>query len=248
MTTPPFQAPTSAPTLAQGGQLQSTEQLLTGAAGALLLLLSLGGGPVRRVVLGSLGLGLTWAALRGRNPLAAALKIEQTASGQTLVSDAVTIQASPEQLYAVWRNLETLPALMTHLQQVEVLGGNRSRWTVKAPVGTLSWDAEITADEAGKRLAWASLPGAGIANSGEVLFRPAPGGRGTEVVVRLTYQPPLGTAGAVAARIMGEEPAQQLRDDLMRFKREQELGFAPTTQGQSSGRRSGPAAPKGDRA
>ena len=160
----------------------------------------------------------------------------------------MTIQASPEQLYAVWRNLETLPALMTHLQQVEVLGGNRSRWTVKAPVGTLSWDAEITADEAGKRLAWASLPGAGIANSGEVLFRPAPGGRGTEVVVRLTYQPPLGTAGAVAARIMGEEPAQQLRDDLMRFKREQELGFAPTTQGQSSGRSSGRAAPKGGRA
>ena len=72
MTTPPFEAPTwpllrphLAPTSAQGGQLQSTEQLVTGAAGALLLLLSLGGGPARRVVLGSLGLGLTWAALRG---------------------------------------------------------------------------------------------------------------------------------------------------------------------------------------
>ncbi|MFC6660729.1 hypothetical protein [Deinococcus multiflagellatus] len=38
------------------------------------------------------------------------------------------------------------------------------------------------------------------------------------------------------ARLTGEEPAQQLRSDLMRFKREQETGHAPTTEGQTSGR------------
>ncbi|WP_243759797.1 hypothetical protein [Deinococcus radiodurans] len=36
--------------------------------------------------------------------------------------------------------------------------------------------------------------------------------------------------------MFNQEPSQQLRDDLMRFKREQELGHAPTAQGQSSGR------------
>ena len=58
----------------------------------------------------------------------------------------------------------------------------------------------------------------------------------TEVVVDMTYRPPLGATGALLARLFGQEPAQQLRDDLMRFKRERELGYAPTTKGQSSGR------------
>ena len=39
--------------------------------------------------------------------------------------------------------------------------------------------------------------------------------------MRLTYRPPLGSTGAVVARVLGKEPAQQIRDDLARFKAEQ---------------------------
>ena len=124
----------------------------------------------------------------------------------------MTVGQPPEVLYAVWRNLEHLPALISHLQEVKVLEGGRSRWTVKGPLGDVSWDAELTADEPGQRLAWQSLPGAEIANSGEVLFRPAPGERGSEVVVRLKYQAPLGTAGAgVVARIARTENLRSRR-------------------------------------
>ncbi|MBB5379282.1 putative membrane protein [Deinococcus metalli] len=192
--------------------------------------------PLQKIVLGSVGAGLAAMAATGRNPLATALKIRQTPSGDVLVGDAVTIGVPADELYARWRDLASLPQLMTHLQRVEVLDERRSRWTVSAPTGEVSWEAEITTDEPGQRLGWQSVPGATIDNAGEVQFRPAPGGRGTEVIVHLTYRPPGGTAGAVLARLAGEEPAQQLRDDLMRFKREQELGFAPTTDGQSSGR------------
>lgn len=195
--------------------------------------------PLQKIVLGSVGAGLAAMAATGRNPLATALKIRQTGDGEVLVSDGVTIGKPAQGLYAVWRDLPNLPNLMRHLQSVEVLDERRSRWTVKAPTGTVSWEAEITADEPGRRLAWQSLPGAAIENHGEVLFRPAPGNRGTEVVVRLAYRPPAGSVGAVVARVVGEEPSQQLRDDLTRFKREQELGFAPTTEGQSSGRAAG---------
>ncbi|WP_241191392.1 SRPBCC family protein [Deinococcus psychrotolerans] len=222
-----------------GGQMQDTERVAVGALGLGLLILGLGGGAGRRLLVGGLGLGLTAVAVRGSNPLATAIKVEQNNAGQTLISEAVTVNKNAAELYDVWRDLDKLPNLMSHLQSVVVLSEKRSRWTVKAPLGSVSWEAEITADEPGKRLAWASLPGSSIDNSGEILFRPAPGGRGSEVVVRLKYRAPLGTAGVVAARIAGQEPAQQLRDDLMRFKREQELGFAPTTQGQSSGRAGG---------
>ncbi len=228
----------------RGAVFQPTEKWLLVALGAGLTALGVRGGPGKlglgRLALAGTGITLAGVALRGENPLATALKIRENAQGETLVSDAVTVGQPPEALYAVWRNLEHLPALMSHLQEVKVLEGGRSRWTVKGPLGDVSWDAELTADEPGQRLAWQSLPGAEIANSGEVLFRPAPGNRGSEVVVRLKYRAPGGTAGPVIARMLGQEPSQQLRDDLMRFKREQELGFHPTTQGQSSGRAATP--------
>ena len=235
-------APKSAAFLSagQGGEMQPSERAVIGGLGAALLLLGLGGGAARTVLLGGVGLGLAALATYGRNPLATALKIDQNEAGETLVSEAVTINKKSDELYALWRKLENLPQLMTHLQNVEVLDDKRSRWTVEAPWGEISWEAQITADEPGKRLAWASLPGTAIDNSGEVLFRAAPGERGSEIVVHLKYAAPLGTTGAIIARIAGQEPAQQMRDDLMRFKREQELGFAPTTKGQSSGRASTP--------
>ncbi|MVN85694.1 cyclase [Deinococcus sp. HMF7620] len=220
-----------------GAHMLARERSVVGTVGVALMGAGLRSArPLQKIVLGGVGAGLVALAATGRNPLATALKIRQTKEGEVLVSDAVTVGKPAAELYAVWRDLAGLPRLMTHLERVEVLDARRSRWTVKAPTGEVSWEADITADEPGQRLAWASVEGASVPNHGEVLFRAAPGHRGTEVVVRLTYRPPAGTAGAIVARLTGEEPAQQLRDDLMRFKREQELGFAPTTEGQSSGR------------
>lgn len=224
-----------------GAQMPLAERGVFGALGVFLLTAGLRSeSTFQTLLLGGLGAGLTALALGGGSPVATALKIRQNEDGETLVGDAVTIGKGADELYAVWRKLENLPQLMRHLERVEVLDERRSRWTVKAPAGysggEVSWEAELTADEPGRRVAWRSLPGAGIENSGEVLFRAAPGDRGTEVVVRLTYRPPGGSAGALVARVLGQEPSQQLRDDLMRFKREQELGYHPTTEGQSSGR------------
>lgn len=222
-----------------GANLAPSERGLFGALALSLLALS----AATRSGTGKLALAgasavVGYLALKGENPVAGALKIEGTdESGEIRVREAVTIGKGAEQLYAAWRDLPNLAHLMSNVESVEVLSPERSRWVVKAPLGqTVSWEAELTDDQPGKRLAWQSLPGAAIDNQGEVLFRPAPGNRGTEVIVRLTYSPPLGSTGAVVARILGKEPAQQLRDDLARFKAEQELGYAPTTNGQTSGR------------
>ena len=50
------------------------------------------------------------------------------------------------------------------------------------------------------------------------------GDNSTEVIVSLTYHPPLGPVGAAVAKLFGEEPSQQIKDDLQNFKQSVEGG------------------------
>jgi hypothetical protein len=63
-----------------------------------------------------------------------------------------------------------------------------------------------------------------VANSGRVRFTDAVGDRGTEVHLELHYDPPAGKLGVTVAKLFGEEPAQQVADDLRRFKQVLEVG------------------------
>ena len=150
------------------------------------------------------------------------------------VERVTTINRPVAHIYSFWRNLENLPRFMRHLEAVETLGGNRSRWTARGPAGTtVSWDAEILQDRPDEWIAWRSLPGAQIENSGSVRFSAAPGARGTEVRVQLQYVPPAGALGRVIAKLFGEEPDQQVHEDLHRFKQLMETGEIPMSDGPS---------------
>ena len=149
---------------------------------------------------------------------------------------AITVSRSPEEVYDFWRGLERLPSFMWHLEQVEWTGEGRTRWTAKAPLGrSVSWDAELTEDVRGEVIAWRSLPGADVDNSGSVRFTPAPAGRGTELRVHLRYAVPGGRLGATVARLLGEEPHQQVEDDLRRCKQVLETGEVVRSDGSPEG-------------
>jgi uncharacterized membrane protein len=79
-------------------------------------------------------------------------------------------------------------------------------------------------DRPNELIAWRSLPGSEVENGGAVRFKPAPGGRGTEVIVHVHFSPPAGALGAGIARLFGQHPDQQLQDDLRRFKQVMETG------------------------
>lgn len=154
------------------------------------------------------------------------------------VERAFTVNRPPEELYRFWRQLDNLPRFMEHLERVDVLDDTRSHWVARGPAGThIEWDAEIIEDQPDRRITWRSLDGADVENDGSISFDPAPAGRGTEVRVRMAYVPPAGKAGATLARLFGENPEQQVRDDLRRFKNLMEAGEIPTTEGQPSGRK-----------
>lgn len=158
------------------------------------------------------------------------------------VEQAITINRPVEAVYRFWRNFENFPRFMRHLKSVEDLGNGRTRWRAKAPGGmTVRWDAEILQEREHEWIAWRSVEGSQVENSGSVRFRPAPGARGTELRVQLEYHPPAGTFGRVLAYLFGEEPEQQVKDDLRRFKQLMETGEIPISDGPGLRRAARPA-------
>ncbi len=224
------------------------ERWASGAIGGILVVNGLRRGSFGGLAGALLGGSLLYRAFTGHCTAYSALGID-TAEGKAskgpaehkgeLVVKSFTINRPAEDCYKYWRDFTNLPRFMDHLESVEILAGDgkRSRWTAKAPLGAkVTWDAEVIADEPNRLIAWQSLEGADIKNAGSVRFKPAPGGRGTEVSVELNYEPPAGKVGAAIAKLLGEEPDIQVREDLRRFKQVMETGEIATTEGQTSGR------------
>ncbi|MGN6393564.1 MAG: SRPBCC family protein [Gemmatimonadales bacterium] len=146
-------------------------------------------------------------------------------SGAVQVRESVTVSRPPEEVYRFWRNFEHLPEFMEHLESVQVLDDRHSHWRARAPAGSsVEWDAEIVDDQPNERISWRSVSNADVPNMGSVRFVAAPGGRGTEIHVELRYDPPGGKAGALVAKLFGEEPSQQVKSDLRRLKQVLETG------------------------
>jgi uncharacterized membrane protein len=153
------------------------------------------------------------------------------------VRKSITINRPAEELYGFWRDFQNLARFMKHVESVQVTGDKRSHWVAKGPAGKrVEWDAETIEDRPNELIAWRSIEGSTVENSGSVRFEPATGGRGTVVRVELEYYPPAGLLGATVAKLLGEEPKGQLAEDLRRFKQLMEAGEIITTEGQPAGR------------
>jgi uncharacterized membrane protein len=232
-----------------GSNVGGAERWVSIAAGGALAILGLLRRSPAGVAAAVAGGVLLYRGATGRCPVYGTLGVS-TASEDTgeeryitgvrdvVVERVCTINRDADELYAYWRELENLPRFMHHLQSVTVLDDGRSRWVARAPVGeTVEWIAEITDDVENELIAWRSLPNVDVQNEGEVEFAPAPGGRGTEVRVTITYRPPWGIVGSMFAKLFGEEPSQQIEEDLRRFKQLMEAGEVATIEGQTHGQR-----------
>jgi uncharacterized membrane protein len=180
------------------------------------LLMAAGGGLLHRAVTGQCQLYKVLnvnTAVKGNNG------VVSVHHGEGIkVEHAVAIRRSAEELYLFWRSLENLPTFMRNLESVRVLNDGRSHWVARAPGGkAVEWDAAIHNEVENELIAWRSLERAHINHAGSVRFRRLPNGL-TEVKVTMSYEPPFGRFGLEIAKLLGEDPAQQLRDDLYRFK------------------------------
>ena len=138
---------------------------------------------------------------------------------------STTIARPPAEIYRFWRDFQNLPKFMVHLESVETLDSKRSYWRARSVGGkTFEWNAEIVEDRENELIAWCTVGGSQVAHAGMVRFVAAPGGRGTEVHVEATYDPPGGVFGRAIALVVGQEPSQQIEGDLRRLKQVMETG------------------------
>ena len=142
------------------------------------------------------------------------------------VEESVLINRPVAEVFRFWRNFENLPKFMRHLESVAQREAGISHWGAKGPAGTtVEWDARIINEIDNKLIGWQSLEGSTVSTAGSVNFDET--GRGTRVRVHLQYNPPAGKIGAAVARLFGEEPKIQVREDLRRFKALLETGEIP---------------------
>lgn len=219
----------------------NAERIISAVTGGALVLYGLKRRDKVGILLSLLGGGLAFRAGTGHCEVYNQLGIdtadaENSAAHKIHVQKSVTINKSATELYEIWRNFENLPQIMNHLESVKITGEKTSHWKAKAPLGAVvEWDAETTSDVKNKKIGWKSAELAEIKNSGVVEFKETKT-HGTEVRVTLTYEPPAGKVGSLIAKLFGEEPEQQVEEDLRRFKRLMETELIIQIEGQPSGR------------
>ena len=211
--------------------ISNTEKWVSTIAGAAL---AIAGSKRSSNMLRLAGLGLVARGVSGFCPVSAALG-RNTASSDTRdalggsggvnVDASITIHRPAQEVYAYWRMFDNLPTFMSHLESVEEISRTLSQWTAKGPLGVpVTWTAEIINDVPGELISWRSVGEGDVVTAGSVRFKPAGGDNGTDVCVKLQYDPPAGKVGATVAWAFGEDPQTQIEEDLRRFKQLLETG------------------------
>jgi uncharacterized membrane protein len=191
-----------------------TDTLVRIAGGALALYGLTRGGRVGGAAR-TLGVALLASRFRTAGPPASGAEFDRRRTVD--IQKTIYIQAPPDQVYAFWSSYENFPLFMSNVREVEDLGGGRSRWSVSGPGGApIEWDARLTEQVVGDRIAWRSEPGSMLENAGVIRFRPD--GEGTRVDLRFCYHPPAGGGGEAVTELLGSDPRAKLNEDLGRLK------------------------------
>jgi uncharacterized membrane protein len=128
-------------------------------------------------------------------------------------TETVTVPASTDRVYWLWRELPTLARLLDERAQVEIVDDGLSRWEL-AGVGCT---VEITGDLPEEVISW-RVPDGPLPHEGTVRLSPIGGigTGGTRIEVRLWYR--WSSRWAKAAGVADSAPGDLLRQALHRYQ------------------------------
>ena len=158
----------------------------------------------------------------------------QDGDGKIWVRTSALVNASEEELYRMWRDVESAPLWQEQIVSVARTGERTSHWVMQVKDERVEWDSEVLNDEPGKRIAWRSIDG-NSDNAGEVIFERATAGRGTMVTVLQEFK--MSKLASAWETLTGRNPKQAVIENLRHFKALAETGEIPRSQGQPHGPR-----------
>lgn len=136
-------------------------------------------------------------------------------------SATVLIEATTEEMYDSYINLEEMPTWSPWLKSVEVdkVDGDVSRWTIASRGFEFSWKARNTKVVRGEIIAWKSE--SGLPNRGNVLFEsvrdtPSPE---SNITLAIEFDVPGAVAKALDNNFIGQFVEGTLLADLQRFRK-----------------------------
>ncbi|HEV8584109.1 MAG TPA: SRPBCC family protein [Methylomirabilota bacterium] len=207
-----------------------SERIVSAIAGGILAAWGLSRTSLPGLLVAGVGAALGYRGISGHCDAYAKLGIDTGGAHRNVgnlgvkITEEIVVNAPPRQVYDIWRNLENLPRLLSHVERVEMLTPTRSRWTVKGPAGMrITWEAELINDKPGELIAWRTVDSTLVDHAGSVTFEPL-ANHGTRVRVSLQYDPPGGRFGHAVAALLSEDAGSILRRDLAEFKRAVEEG------------------------
>jgi uncharacterized membrane protein len=157
--------------------------------------------------------------------------------GRTVVRRSITIGRGREEVYQAFTGTSFLTRFAEHLDTEEEQATGAWHWMSRRLSGSAGGgDVEVMDLDPASSVRWRWVQDGKERGEGSVVFRPAPGDRGTEVAVELAYESRGGAPGRWLEKMLGREPGLQLGRDLFRLRQLVETGEVASTVGQPAAR------------
>lgn len=140
------------------------------------------------------------------------------------IHKTINVAAPLEHVFEFWSHLDNLQQVMPDVLEIKPIAKDVYQWTVAGPAGVhVRWGAEVTHFAPNELMAWRSIRGSVVENSGQVRFMRNSDGS-TRIDLNLAYVPPAGVLGHAVAKLFGADPQSKMDANLLRVKSLFEIG------------------------
>lgn len=218
---------------------EPAERVLNLTSGALLMLPVLGKRSALRWTAAAAGGALIYCGISGTRSASRLMAPGASATSKQRFRQSITIGRSPSELFALWRNPDTLERIRLPFEQLTVLGSDHVRWRMNLPAGSMEIEALLVEERPGELVHWRSTSSGPLQVDERMRFKPAPQDLGTEAT--LDYEVdfsrmPAGELLRSIASYFQRVPRSALKKVLDNFKSLAETGEVPTLERNPSAR------------
>jgi uncharacterized membrane protein len=153
---------------------------------------------------------------------------EETPLRKRVIRRAITILKPQEEVYDFWADPKNLERIFPNIESITPLPDHKWRWLLRA-VGSVefTFETEPILNDRPHTMSWKTVQEAPLEHAGSVTFRQAPGGKGTEVQLTISWLTTSALTGAVLP-FLGKGSDWHASESLRRAKQLLEAGELST--------------------